>query len=122
VDVKLGAAGKRNIKNPENTKSLDAQGDPVHGVDVKLGTKSLTDQQPAYALYLPIEKIIYDADGNVSGVMIKTDKGESGFVKVVVAGSHSISGDYMMLKTEKGESITAKVVVAGSHSLSGGVK
>ncbi len=101
----------------------NAQGDPVHGVDVKLGTKSSKEAQPTtYALYMPIEKIMYDADGNITGIMIKTEIGESGFVKVVVAGSTSFSGGYSILKTEKDEPVIAKVIVVGSHSLSGGVK
>lgn len=127
AEVSAGLATADNKGNAGNTgmsggKSLNAQGDPVHGVDIKLGTKPLKDQQNTYALYLPIEKIIFDTDGNVTGVMIKTDRGESGFVKVLVAGSKSISGGYMMLKTEEGEPLTAKVVVAGSNSISGGVK
>jgi len=91
--------------------------------DEKTGAKSSRKAQlkPA-ALYLPIEKTVYDSNGNISGIMIKTETGELSLVKVIVAGSNSISGGYTMLKTENGEPIIAKVVVAGSHSISGDVK
>lgn len=117
------AVDKRIDKSAPTIKNLIAQGDPVHGVDVKLGTKSSKETQPtAFALYLPIEIVVYDTKGNITGIMIKTEKGESAFVKVVVAGSNSLSGGYSMLKTEKGEPIIAKVVMAESNSLSGAVK
>lgn len=72
VDTPAGLATADNKGNAGNTgmsggKSLNAQGDPVHGVDVKLG---------AHAINLPIEKIIYDADGNIVAMAIKSKTGE----------------------------------------------
>lgn len=120
LDKDSYSAGKNNCcLNPccsENAVWIDE-------AEIQSGIKSSKEAQskPA-ALYLPIEKIMYDTDGSITGVKIKTEKGESGFVKVVVAGSNGISGGYCMLKTEKGEPVIAKVVVAGSNSLSPGVK
>ena len=112
-----------NSKSTPTVKSTDGQSDPVHGVDIKLRVKASKEAQATtYALYLPVEKTVYDASGNITGIMIKTEKGELDFVKVVVAGSHSLSGGYCILRTEKGEPVIAKVVVAGSNSLSPGVK
>lgn len=96
-NIEGGNKGNAGNTGMAGGKSLDAQGDPVHGVDVKLGVKSvgktIKDQQPAAAVsYLPVEKIMYDATGNIIGIMVKTEKGESALVKVVVAGSHSLSG------------------------------
>ena len=60
--------------------------------DEKKGAKSSKGVQLKAALYLPIEKTVYDSNGNISGIMIKTENGESVVVKVVVAGSNSLSG------------------------------
>ena len=115
-------AEARNKGNAGNTgmptgKSLNANGDPVNGVDVKLGVKSASkgykefdkglylagknvccvnpccsenavlidgkdektgaksskEAQPGtYAVYLPVEKIICDADGNILVMAVKT--------------------------------------------------
>ena len=165
-------AEARNKGNAGNTgmptgKSLNANGDPVNGVDVKLGVKSASKgykefdkglylagknvcclnpccsenavwidredentgvkstkgaQSISAALYLPVDKIVYNANRTIEGGMIKTEKGESVFVKVLVSGSKSLSGGYVVLKTETGAPVIAKVVVAGSNSLSPGVK
>lgn len=80
-------------------------GDPIRIGDVKLGitgqNKESSDNQPqaikanrpaTQVINLPVEKIEYDAAGNLTTLILKTEKGEAIAVKVVVAGSHSISG------------------------------
>jgi len=102
---------KESDKNQSNAKRVN---------DCCLNPCCSEKSKPAI-LYLPIEKTVYDSNGNISEIMIRTETGKLVVVKAVVAGSNSLSGG-IMLKTEKGEPIIAKVVVAGSHSISGGVK
>ena len=93
IDKELGkgfySAGKNDCcLNPccsENAIWIDDK-------DEKAGTKSSKGAQLKAALYLPIEKTVYDSNGNISGIMIKSEKGEPVIVKVVVAGSNSLSG------------------------------
>jgi hypothetical protein len=95
VDVKLG------LKN-------QAQGDPIYGVDIKLGAKSINREvdgkgRPAaksldkelprpHPFNIPIEKITYDAAGNILEIVLRTKEGVP-VPKVVVAGSGQITGD-----------------------------
>jgi hypothetical protein len=115
--------GMRLKKTGNQVKTVNAQGDPVHGIAIKRGVeavgKSNKDLQSTQGVsYLPVEKIMYDATGNITGIILKTEKGETVVVKVVVAGSHSLSGG-LMLKTVKGETAFVETVVTGSASTSG---
>lgn len=111
VDVKLGVKSLSAQGDPVHgvdvklgVKSVSAQGDPIYGVDVKLGaTKSVDkelDKRPPnkslslgsdlHPVYLPIEKIIYDKEGNVVAIELKPNNGTP-TPKLVVAGSSSLS-------------------------------
>ncbi len=109
VDVKLGAVAKNIKGDPVHGVDVKlglrnaAQGDPVHGVDVKLGAAlkdatvdgpphSFPEYMKPHAMNLPIEKIVYDAAGNIIEIILRTKEG-SPVPKVVVAGSNSISGE-----------------------------
>lgn len=79
ADVKPGASEKRNIKSPENTKSLNANGDPIHGVDIKLGMKSLDKGREG--MLEALESIDKEIE-NIKAALKSLDKGREGMVGV----------------------------------------
>jgi hypothetical protein len=112
IDIKLGVKSVNANGDPVHgvdvklgVKSVSANGDPVHGIDIKLGAtakkqdKELDKMQPKklqtgndlHPVSLPIEKIVYDAGGNIIEIVLKKNTAAPS-PKVVVAGSNSISG------------------------------